>query len=148
MTPETRHISLGERPPFICPDCDGTLEYVSAGVVYPYRHDWKHRMFWRCEPCKAWVPADDATGLPVGTVANAVLRALREEVWGKLAALISRKLRLVDRTYEEVARDAAGWLGRSIGLNGAVRKHHLTLEQCRAADRCLAQFIHRGVNRG
>jgi hypothetical protein len=81
--------------------------------------------------------------VPVGTVADAVLRALREEVWTSLAALARRRAERSQMPPAEAMLKGRDWLGSQLGIDAPFNRHHLTLEQCRRAKTILAQFIHR-----
>lgn len=59
-----------------CPYC-GNKATMKTGVdIYPHRCDLRHLRFWACTPCAAWVGCH-ATGVPLGSLANASLRACR-----------------------------------------------------------------------
>ena len=65
-----------------CPYCSGEVELVGASAVYPHipdAHTWPPRFI--CWPCDAHVGTHAGTNppRPLGTLANARLRALRKQ---------------------------------------------------------------------
>ena len=59
-----------------CPYCGSKATIVTGATIYPHRCDLRHLRFWVCTPCDARVGCH-ATGAPMGTLANAALRACR-----------------------------------------------------------------------
>lgn len=57
-----------------CPYCDGAAEQVTGADVYSHRNDLGHKIFWRCQPCAAWIGCEIGTDIPLGILANAELR--------------------------------------------------------------------------
>lgn len=79
--------------PLVCPYCQAPAALVGGQALYPHRPDLAARRFWLCSPCDAYVgchaqgaPVPQRNGvkvvsdgtLPLGTLANAALRALRK----------------------------------------------------------------------
>lgn len=64
----------------ICPYCSRKAENVGGRKIYPFRADLAHRRFYLCRPCSAYVGTHEATGRPLGTLANDELRAARREL--------------------------------------------------------------------
>jgi hypothetical protein len=64
----------------ICPYCNKQSEQVTGYEIYPHRPDLCFQTFYRCSPCNAYVGCHPQTNKPLGTLANAELRALRSQV--------------------------------------------------------------------
>lgn len=71
-----------------CSYCNGTPKWVENKVIYGKNYG-KSYMIWWCEPCDARVGCHQNTRMPLGTLANATLRKLRnkchkliDELWG------------------------------------------------------------------
>lgn len=70
-----------------CSYCGQPARLVDGSWVYPHRPDLKSKVFWMCDPCNAWVGChrakkDGGRGdgtLPLGRLANAQLRKLKQE---------------------------------------------------------------------
>ena len=74
----------------VCPYCGFNAELVDSIAVYRKSYG----MIWLCQPCQAWVGThkDSKTHKPLGTLARAELRELRQEAharfdpfWRKLS---------------------------------------------------------------
>lgn len=57
-----------------CPYCAGPSKLVGGEVIYPHRKDLFEKNFWRCAPCNAYVGCHAGTTIPLGRLADAVLR--------------------------------------------------------------------------
>jgi hypothetical protein len=75
--------------PAFCPYCNKPAQLVSGDKIYRSRPDLKHLKFWLCEPCDAYVGCHrpnvgfgDGTR-PLGSLANAELRTLRNQTHAK-----------------------------------------------------------------
>lgn len=65
-----------------CPYCNAKAELVTGRGIYPALRHLHSKMFWLCRPCEAWVgchESGDGTK-PLGRLANAELRAMKQEV--------------------------------------------------------------------
>lgn len=71
-----------------CDYCHRDAVLVTGKVIYPHRPDLFGKMFWRCDPCDAYVgchprnprSTDRRNGtIPLGRLANAELRAAKQE---------------------------------------------------------------------
>lgn len=60
-----------------CPYCGNTSKLVSGDVIYPHREDLKHKRFYLCIDCVAYVGCHKDTDKPLGTLADAQLRSAR-----------------------------------------------------------------------
>jgi hypothetical protein len=131
----------------VCPHCSEPTECVSGRYIYRHaRGTLARKFFWICDECQAWVGCHGMTKRPLGTPANAELRAARstlqvrrlDPIWkgaatmrglytpenAKAAAIITSAART--RTY--------AWLAEQLGIPPE-RAHvgEFSLEQCRAA---------------
>jgi hypothetical protein len=64
----------------LCPYCGTHSELVNGTHIYPHRADLAHMAFYACDHCSAWVGCHAGSGLPLGRLANAELRALKRRV--------------------------------------------------------------------
>lgn len=65
-------LALSKQAP-TCPYCCRPAELVDSAVIY----GTSYGMIWLCRPCDAYVGVHRGTETPLGTLANAQLRALR-----------------------------------------------------------------------
>lgn len=63
-----------------CQYCHVKANKVTGEEIYPHREDLHHKVFFKCPLCDSYVGTHEATGKPLGTLANAELRKLRSEV--------------------------------------------------------------------
>jgi len=66
----------------MCPYCSKPAKLVDGSVVYKHRADLKHKLFWLCAPCRAWVGChpNSKDAKPLGTLANYQLRQKRSKI--------------------------------------------------------------------
>lgn len=60
-----------------CSHCNRPTTLVTGREIYPSREDLHRKNFWHCPVCEAYVGCHGFTKVPLGTAANAELRALR-----------------------------------------------------------------------
>ena len=112
----------------ICNDCGKPAEYVDSTVVYGSSYG----MIYYCKPCNAWVGVHKGSGTPLGTLANAELRAYRRKAHGLFDRIWRRRWMSRGKAY--------AWLSEQMGL--AREETHIgmfSIEQCRTViDLCLA----------
>lgn len=60
-----------------CPYCKEPARLVTGEIVYTHRPDLYHKLFWYCQPCRAWVGTHYGTEKPLGRLANKELRQLK-----------------------------------------------------------------------
>lgn len=114
-----------------CPYCGSESAKTTGHFVYPHVKRLNNRTFYYCdhghEP--AWVGSHKRTGRPLGTLANAELRALRSATHTLFDPLWQGKPRGTrDKLYT--------WLSMAMGI--PPHKTHIgmfTLEQCHEAQR-------------
>ena len=107
--------SLMKKPD--CPYCGRKAEIKTGADLYPHRSDLISLRFWACQPCGAWVGCHK-TGIPLGTLANATLRACRASAHAAFDPLW--------KTGVIPGRSAAyAWLADQLGV--AVPRCHIGL---------------------
>ena len=87
-----------------CPYCGGTVVYRSADGIYKNNH--KNTMLYVCSnypECDSYVRVHEGTNKPVGTLANAKLRALRIETHQYLEKVQRKKNISKKETYRWLA---------------------------------------------
>lgn len=113
-----------------CQYCERPAELVTGDVLYPHRPDLHERFFWRCEDCGAYVGThvNSPEHSPLGTLANAHLRAMRREVHEMFDPLWKNK------SYKINRHDAYQFLATAMGI--PMDECHIgmfDLEQCALA---------------
>lgn len=112
----------------ICNYCGNPAEYVDSTIVYGSSYG----MIYYCKPCNAWVGVHKGSGTPLGTLANAELRAYRRKAHGLFDRIWRRRWMSRSKAY--------AWLSEQMGL--AREETHIgmfSIEQCRTViDLCLA----------
>lgn len=92
-----------------CPYCGALVVYRSAEGIY--QENKKGAMLYVCSrypECDAYVRVQPGTKLPLGTLANGDLRALRRQTHGQFDRLYKEGLMTKDGAYR--------WLGELLGL--------------------------------
>lgn len=92
-----------------CPYCGAPVVYRSAEGIY--QENKKGAMLYVCSrypECDAYVRVQPGTKLPLGTLANGDLRALRRQTHGQFDRLYKEGLMTKDGAYR--------WLGELLGL--------------------------------
>lgn len=139
-------ISRGERLPVCCPYCGNAARLVDARVLFPYNGERQAagERFWHCLPCKAWVPARD-DGMPMGTLADAGLRGLREAARSMIYDLASRKSARTGERLGACMQAALLWLGREVKAHddGRFGVMSADIDECRAAIALMEKFVRR-----
>lgn len=134
-------VSRGEREPFCCQYCGGELHRTTGEETYPYRPDRKEVEYWICRPCKAWIENSPKRDVPIGLVADARLRALREDVRIRTRILIGKKMQK-GVSEKDAKRACLAWLAKQIDLEEELLIiPATTFEQCRAADEILKKYV-------
>lgn len=99
-----------------CPYCGKQSEPCSGERVYPHRPDLADKLFFMCEGCGAWVGTHKSTGQPLGRLANAELRRLKQQAHAVFDPLWEAKLRR-DGCSKKKARGAAYmWLADEMNI--------------------------------
>jgi hypothetical protein len=92
-----------------CPYCGAPTELIDSGEIY---HGTSYGQAWICRPCQAWVGCHRGTSDPLGTLANAPLRAARHRAHAALDRLWKRGRR-GDRQRRS---DTYRWLAAQLGI--------------------------------
>jgi len=124
----------------VCTHCQGNTVLVGGEEIYPHRPDLFDRYFWLCRLCEAWVGCHRAQkqvnakgkevwsngAMPLGSVANKELRALRHRVHA-----------LFDPIWKSGAKtrvEAYDWLSGVLGVaSGRAHVAWMNVEQCKVA---------------
>lgn len=110
-----------------CNYCGKPAEYVDSAVVYGSSYG----MIYYCKPCNAWVGVHKGSGTPLGTLANAELRAYRRKAHGLFDRIWRRRWMSRGKAY--------AWLSEHMGL--AKEETHIgmfSIEQCKIViDLCI-----------
>jgi hypothetical protein len=102
----------------ICPYCNKPARLVDSRGIYGPRA-LQLGNFWQCRPCDAYVGCHGFTNRPLGTLANAELRAARKEAHGFFDGLWRRGGKFANR------REAYKWLANKMGKSG--NKTHIAM---------------------
>lgn len=106
---QTGEIMKGSELTPICLYCQQPSKEVDGTAIYKHRPDLAHLHFYMCEPCDAYVGTHRGTRKPLGTLANANLRRLRNQAHTAFDPLWSNE--------GGMPRKAAyAWLAQSMGL--------------------------------
>ncbi len=133
-----------------CHHCQKPALLVFGDDIYPHRPDLYMKRFYVCRPCAAWVgchPAADAYGrhgqgdgsVPLGTPANAALRALRHRAHLAFDPMW--------KSGQMTRRAAYQWLADQLKMERRLcHIGHMGLDQCDAVLAAVAD-LHRGKRR-
>src|SRR5690349_21187875 len=86
-----------------CPYCNADAELVSGDVIYPRWPHFHLQRFWLCRPCWAYVGCHKGGNKPLGRLANAELRALKQEVHAVFDPLWRSGRKSRRQAYKELA---------------------------------------------
>ena len=124
-----------------CNYCGRPAECVTGQELYPHRPDLSSKRFWRCTPCGAYVGCHHKTTRPLGLLANAETRRLRQQAHACFDPLWNGATAIMSRTK------AYKWLRSELGLTET--NCHIgmfTVEQCQAAiDAVAARFSQKKI---
>jgi hypothetical protein len=71
----------------LCPYCFRQAEMVLGKILYPDHARLAEKLFWKCPTCDAHVGCHPGSTVPMGTLANKALRALRSKLHSRLDPL-------------------------------------------------------------
>ena len=126
----TNHPADREHHAPVCPYCGSITELRTGAEIYPRHPDLAGRLFYACVPCDAWVGCHD-DGRPLGTPANAALRAERR----KTHQVFDRLWQGGFMTRSQAYRLIAEWIGDSENAHiGASTAETCTMIRARAAE--------------
>ena len=112
-----------------CGYCGQPAELVGGDRIYPGRGDLRHRLFWLCAPCDAYVGthANSPRNSPLGRLANAELRRAKQEAHAAFDPMWEGPGSYMDR------HAAYKWLAAKMGMSPSLcHIGHFDVEQCRA----------------
>ncbi|HWJ41295.1 MAG TPA: zinc-finger-containing protein, partial [Candidatus Limnocylindrales bacterium] len=89
-----------EAVPPVCPICRKPARLTDGAEIYPHRSDLADRPIWKCDECGAYVGCHPRSTRPLGTPANAELRAARQRVHVVLDPLWQKADRCSEYTPE------------------------------------------------
>lgn len=108
----------------ICPYCNAVSELVLGRRIYPHIPKIHDKKYYLCAPCKAWVGCHPDSDTPLGTLADAYLRAARSEAHKAFDTIWRQSV--MSRTQ------AYAWLSKEMNVPPA--KCHIgmfDMDQCR-----------------
>lgn len=92
-----------------CNYCGDNAELVTGEVIYPHRPDLSTLVFWRCEPCDAYVGCHKRSkNTPLGRLANAELRHFKTNAHRYFDVIWKRGYRSRTGAY--------AWLANQLGI--------------------------------
>lgn len=111
----------------ICNYCGKTAKFVDSAIIYGSSYG----MIYFCKDCNAWVGVHKGSATPLGTLANAELRAYRRKAHGLFDRIWRRRWMSRGKAYT--------WLSEQMGLSR--EETHIgmfSIKQCRTViDLCL-----------
>jgi hypothetical protein len=110
----------------VCPYCGKTSEFIDSSEIY---HGRSYGMIYICRPCQAWVGCHKDCDEPLGTLANAELRAWRKMAHARFDPLWKNKKS--GGTGRMTRTGAYRWLARALGIDEEnCHIGQFSLEQC------------------
>lgn len=117
------NLTAGSTNRLVCPHCLRASARVEGSVIYPHRPDLHAKWFYLCAPCGAYVGCHPGTTTPLGTPANAELRAARQRAHGVFDPLWKSGVKSRTEAYKVLAAQLGIPVGSAhIGM--------FNLEQC------------------
>ena len=140
---QTVPVSLTDMAGFApdCPYCGKPSEAADGTRIYPHRPDLADKLFFICAPCGAWVGTHRSTGQPLGRLANAELRRLKQSVHAVFDPLWEAKIRRDNCTKKKARGAAYMWLADQMGIPR--EDCHIAMfneDQCRKAQAICASI--------
>lgn len=89
----------------ICPYCTKQAKLVTGDKIYPHRNDLHRLAFFLCEPCNAYVGTHKGTLKPLGRLANARLRSLKQSVHRNFDPIWKRRFLTRKEAYTWLAKE-------------------------------------------
>ena len=129
-----------------CLHCGDPARKVAGRVIYPNRPDLYRLIFWKCDPCQAYVGSHKRSGKPKGYPGNEEVRNARKHVhkvfdpiWQNAdqdpAYAGSEKTKEAKQVIRFAARSRAyAWLAHQMGISKETcHIAMLGIEECRMA---------------
>lgn len=98
----------------LCCYCEKPAELVTGETLYPFRPELHELLFWRCAPCLAWVGVHRGTETPLGHLANAPLRSMRNRAHQVFDPLWRIKMELTGISKSQARGRAYTWLAEQM----------------------------------
>ena len=114
----------------ICPYCNKESKYVNSSIIYGKDYG----MLYLCEDCNAYCGVHKGTNIPLGTLANRILRDLRKKAHSYFDRFYKEKL--IDQIYKkksDLSRRNKSYLWLSLQLNLPLNETHIGMFD---EDRC------------
>lgn len=92
----------------LCDYCQQPALLVGGEAIYPHRRDLYTREFWHCAPCSAWVGCHPGTARPLGRLADADLRAAKQQAHAAFDPFWRKANMKRNHAY--------GWLAKRLGI--------------------------------
>lgn len=102
-----------------CPYCTKPSERVTGKVMYPHRPDLASKIFYRCQPCGAWVGCHPGTETPLGRLADAELRQAKSAAHAAFDPLWKRKAERDGIGKGKARGKGYKWLAQQLGIDPA-----------------------------
>lgn len=118
----------------VCPYCSNLSVYLPAKRIY------------RCDPCDAQVGVHKHNNQPLGTLANAELRAARKKAHSYFDPLWRSKMQRNSFTVAQARKPAYEWLAAQMGLS--IEECHIgefNIEQCNEVMRICKPFVQKAM---
>lgn len=88
-----------------CDYCGKKAILVTGKEIYPHRTDLFSKKFWNCSPCKAFVGCHGKTNMPLGRLANALLRKAKMNAHEGFDPIWKDKLKTRSEAYSWLAKE-------------------------------------------
>jgi hypothetical protein len=92
-----------------CQYCGYSARLVTGAEVYQHRSDLSNHKFWLCSEDSAWVGCHPGTVKPLGRLANAELRAAKQQAHAAFDPIW--------QSCEVTRREAYAWLAYQLGID-------------------------------
>lgn len=127
-----------------CDYCDNPAQLVDSKIVYKQSHG----KLWYCEPCGAWVGCHRGTDVPLGRLANAMLRRWRIEAHATFDPLWKELVTELKFTKAHARNLSYAWLAKKMGIpRHECHMGMFDVDQCREVIRiCFVEDFDVGEN--
>jgi len=107
---------MTDKHPPTCPYCGNQSKLVGGDVIYPHRPDLKHKKFYLCKPCKAYVGCHPGGAKPLGRLADARLRRAKSMAHRHFDVLWKKNTNKQRRRKKMDRREAYCWLAEQLDI--------------------------------
>lgn len=90
-----------------CCGCNGPAKArkSNGSEVYPHRKDLAKRVMWICDACTNYVGSHKADGMPLGSIPDAEIRGLRQDLHRRIDPLWQRGKYTRKEVYSLISRE-------------------------------------------